>query len=142
VPNALAPNIGSNPQSFGPLLGNPAEFAAPQGLTFGDAGRNSLNNPHRTNFDMSLMKTWRVFGERALQFRVDAFNVFNHTQFEIYDAVKGNTGSNIINCYGPASTGYSAAGGAGTNCLLGSSFLHPVDAHAPRTIQLGAKFNF
>jgi hypothetical protein len=142
VPNALAPNIGSNPQSFGPLLGNPAEFAAPQGLTFGDAGRNSLNNPHRTNFDMSLMKTWRVFGERALQFRVDAFNVFNHTQFEIYDAVKGNTGSNIINCYGPASTGYSAAGGAGTNCLVGSSFLHPVDAHAPRTIQLGAKFNF
>jgi hypothetical protein len=73
---------------------------------------------------------------------MDTFNVFNHTQFEIYDPIRGNTGNNTINCYGPASTGYSAAGGDGTNCLLGSSFLHPVDAHAPRTIQLGAKFSF
>lgn len=142
VHNALPPYVGNNPQSFGPLLGNPAEFAAPQGLTFGNAGRNSLNNPRRTNFDMSLLKTWRVFGERSLQFRVEAFNVFNHTQFEIYDPLKGNTGSNIINCYGAGSTGYSAAGGGGTNCLIGSSFLHPVDAHLPRTLQLGAKFSF
>jgi len=142
VSNAYLPYAGYNPQSFGPLLGNPAEFAAPQGLTFGDAGRNSLNNPHRTNFDMSLLKAFRVWGERSLQIRMDTFNVFNHTQFEIYDPIRGNTGNNTINCYGPASTGYSAAGGDGTNCLLGSSFLHPVDAHAPRTIQLGAKFSF
>ena len=91
---------------------------------------------------MSLLRTWRVLGERSLQFRFEAFNVFNHTQFNIYDPLKGNTGSNVINCYGPGSTGYSAAGGAGTNCLVGSSFLHPVDAHQPRTLQLGAKFNF
>lgn len=140
-PYGYSPN-GNNSRSFGPLLGNPAAFAAPQGLTFGDAGRNSMNNPFRTNFDMSLLRTFRVFGERSLQFRVEAFNVFNHTQFEIYDPIKGNTGSNIINCYGPASTGYSAAGGGGTNCLIGSSFLHPVDAHRPRTLQLGAKFVF
>jgi hypothetical protein len=131
-----------NPGSFGPLLGNPAEFAAPQGLTLGNAGRNFLNNPGRTNFDMALLKTWHVWNERVLQFRVEAFNVFNHTQFNIYDPLKGNTGSNVINCYGPASTGFSAAGGDGTNCLLGSSFLHPVDAHQPRTMQLGAKFSF
>ncbi len=142
VPNAFMPYVGSNNLSFGPLLGNPAAFAAPQGLTLGDAGRNYLNNPGRTNFDMSLLRTWRVFGERALQFRVDAFNVFNHTQFNIYDPLKGNTGSNVISCYGTASTGYSAAGGGGTNCLIGNSFLHPVDAHQPRILQLGAKFSF
>ncbi len=142
VPNASTPFVGNNSQSFGPLLGNPAAFAAPQGLTYGSAGRNYLNNPGRTNFDMSLLKTWHVLGERALQFRVDAFNVFNHTQFNIYDPLKGNTGSNVINCYGAASTGYSAAGGGGTNCLIGNSFLHPVDAHQPRVIQLGAKFSF
>ncbi len=141
-PYGSSPQVSGNSQSFGPLLGNPAAFSAPQGLTFGDAGRNSLNNPHRTNFDMSLLRTFRVWGERSLQFRIDAFNVFNHTQFEIFDPVRGNTGSNTINCYGPASTGYSAAGGGGTNCLTGSSFLHPIDAHAPRTIQLGAKFSF
>ncbi len=142
VPNSLPPYVGNNSQSFGPLLGNPAAFAAPQGLTLGNAGRNYFTNPGRTNFDMSLLKTWRVLGERSLQFRVEAFNVFNHTQFAIYDPLKGNTGSNVISCYGPASTGYSAAGGAGTNCLVGNSFLHPVDAHQPRTLQLGLKFAF
>jgi len=141
-PHAYPPAGASNNRSFGPILGNPAAFAAPQGLTFGNAGRNFLNNPHRTNFDMSLLKTFRVFGERSLQLRVEAFNVFNHTQFEIYNPLKGNTGSNIINCYGPASTGYSAGGGGGTNCLAGNSFLHPVDARLPRTLQLGAKFSF
>jgi hypothetical protein len=141
VQGAQTPYI-PNPSSFGPLLGNPAQFAAPQGLTLGNAGRNYLNNPGRTNFDMALLKTWRVLGERVLEVRVEAFNVFNHTQFNLYDPLKGNTGSNVINCYGPASTGYSAAGGAGTNCLIGNAFLHPVDAHQPRTLQLGAKFSF
>ena len=142
VPNASLPPLPANSLSFGPLLGNPNAFAAPQGLTLGDAGRNYLNNPGRTNFDMSLLRTWRVLGERALQFRVEAFNIFNHTQFNIYDPLKGNTGSNVINCYGAASTGYSAAGGGGINCLVGNSFLHPVDAHQPRIVQLGAKFIF
>jgi hypothetical protein len=141
-PSAYPPGGATNPQSFGPILGNPAAFAAPQGLTFGNAGRNFLNNPHRTNFDMSLLKDFRVFGERSLQFRVEAFNVFNHTQFRLYDPLLGNTGSNTISCYGGPSVGYSAAGGGGTNCLTGSSFLHPVDAHRARTLQLGAKFTF
>jgi hypothetical protein len=140
--SAYPPEGASNPLSFGPILGNPAAFAAPQGLTFGNAGRNYLNNPGRTNFDMSLLKTIRVLGERSLQFRVEAFNVFNHTQFVLYNPILGNTGSNVISCYGGASAGYSAAGGGGTNCLTGSSFLHPVDAHRPRTLQLGAKFTF
>ena len=101
-----------------------------------------MNNPSRTNFDMSLIKNIRVWSERNLEIRVEAFNVFNHTQFRIYDPNLGNTGSNTVSCYGGASTNYSAAGGGGTNCLTGSSLLHPVDAHRPRTLQLGAKFTF
>ena len=49
----------NNSQSFGPLIGNPSEFVAPRGLTFGDAGRNFLNNPARTNFDTALLKHLR-----------------------------------------------------------------------------------
>src|SRR5262249_53790831 len=41
---------------FGPLLGNPNQFVAPTGFTFGDSGRNFLHNPSRTNFDMALAK--------------------------------------------------------------------------------------
>lgn len=130
-------------QSFGPLLANPQAYVAPRGLTFGDCGRNSLNNPQRTNFNVSLLKHFNVFGERDLEFRAEAFNLFNHTQFRIYDpAHPGNTGNNVIGCYGGANVNYSAAGGGGVDCLTGNSFLHPVDAHDPRIFQFGLKLNF
>ncbi len=62
-----------------------------------------------------------------MEFRAEAFNVFNHTQFRIYDpSHPGNTGNNVINCYGDITTGYSAGA---SSCLVGNSFLHPVDAH-------------
>ncbi len=145
-----------NPQSIGPLLYNPGAFAAPQGLTFGDAGRNVLNNPHRINFDMSLLKTFKVTEGSNLEFRVEGFNVFNHTQFRIFNPNLGNQANNEISCYGGGTGGlpYTAAGGY-TNipgsgngqptlvdCTTGSSFLRPIDAHRPRTLQLGLKYNF
>jgi hypothetical protein len=137
-PSARAPGSGNTSSTIGPLLGNPNMFVAPTGLTYGDTGRNILNNPSRLNFDMALMKTMQ-FGERySLQFRVEAFNVFNHTQFRIYDPSNvGNTGNNIISCYGGPN---NSAGNSA--CLATSSFLHPVDAHRPRTLQLGIKFFF
>jgi len=141
--NSHVPSGSNIPGTFGPLLLNPAAYVAPRGLTFGDCGRNSANNPSRTNFNLSLIKHWKVFGERDLEFRVEGFNVFNHTQFRIYDpSHPGNTGNNIIGCYGAASANYSAAGGGGTDCLSGNSFLHPVDAHDPRILQFGLKFAF
>jgi hypothetical protein len=134
---------GDNAQSIGPILANPGAFAAPRGLTFGDCGRNSLNNPSRTNFNVSLLKHFKVLGERDIEFRAEAFNIFNHTQFRIYDpAHPGNSGNNVIGCYGGAAVNYSAGGGGGVDCLTGSSFLHPVDAHDPRIIQFGLKFAF
>jgi Carboxypeptidase regulatory-like domain len=130
-------------QTFGPLLYNPSAYVAPRGLTFGNCGRNSLKNPSRINFNVSLLKHFHVFGERDLEFRAEAFNVFNHTQFRIYDpSHPGNTGNNIIGCYGGANVKYSAAGGGGVDCLTGNSFLHPVDAHDPRILQFGLKFSF
>jgi hypothetical protein len=141
-PDFAAPAVG-NAKSFGPLLANPGMFMAPRGLTFGDCGRNSLNNAKRTNFNASFLKHFKVFGERNLEFRAEAFNIFNHTQFRIYDASHpGNTGNNIIGCYGGASANYSAAGGGGVDCLTGNSFLHPVDAHDPRILQFGLKLDF
>ena len=141
-PNGAVPAGGNNGRSFGPLLLNPGAFAAPRGLTFGDAGRNALNNPSRLNFDMAILKHFNFGENRVLEFRAEAFNVFNHTQFRIYDSNMGNTGTNTVSCYGGPAANYSAAGGGGVDCLTGSSFLHPVDAHRPRTMQLGVKFSF
>lgn len=133
---------GNNAKSFGPLIGNPSEFVAPRGLTFGDAGRNFLNNPRRTNFDMSLLKHFKIRERGDLEFRAEAFNIFNHTEFRIYDPDNpGSTGNNIISCYaGPV---YSAGfKGSAADCVTGASFLHPLDAHRPRTIQFGLKLGF
>jgi hypothetical protein len=157
------PDVIGNPHSVlpatfgasgvGPLLYNPAAFAAPQGLTFGNAGRNFLTNPHRLNFDMSLLKNFKVTEASNLEFRAEAFNIFNHTEFRIFNPNIGNTASNTIGCYGGPDD--SAAGGLtpvpgaplGTppvdvNCTTGGAFLRPVDSHRPRTIQLGLKYQF
>jgi hypothetical protein len=135
-----APN---NALSFGRLLGNPLEFVAPRGLTFGDAGRNFLNNPGRLNFDMAFLKHFKPTENSQLEFRAEVFNVFNHTEFRVYDPDNpGGTGNNVISCYGGPqySAGFQAAGGA--DCLTGASFLHPIDAHRPRTVQFGLKLAF
>ncbi|MGA9039782.1 MAG: carboxypeptidase regulatory-like domain-containing protein [Terriglobales bacterium] len=131
-----------NTSSFGPLLLNPNEFVAPRGLTFGDAGRNFLNNPNRLNFDMSLLKHFPIHEGSEVEFRLEAFNIFNHTQFRIYNPDLGNTGSNTVSCYGGSDYSAGAYFPGGTDCLTGSSFLHPVDAHRPRTLQVALKYNF
>ena len=132
----------SNPQSFGPLIGNPSQFVAPRGLTFGNAGRNFLTNPSRLNVDLSVLKHFKIRESGQLEFRAEAFNVLNHTQFRIYDPDNpGSTGNNIVGCYaGPL---YSAGfKGSGADCVTGASFLHPLNAHRPRTIQFGLKLAF
>ena len=136
-PHARAPLGATNPQSVGPVLANPAAFAAPVGLTFGDAGRNFLNNPSRLNFDVALLKHFKITEGSNLEFRSEAFNVFNHTQFRMYDPDLGNTASNTISCYGGPN---NSAGDP--SCLSGSAFLHPVDAHRARTMQFGLKYSF
>jgi hypothetical protein len=128
-PNA-APPVNQVAGVPGPLLYNPLAFAEPTGLTFGDAGRNILNGPSRWQLDTGLFKHFPVHGEhQALEFRAEAFNVFNHTQF---------SGVNTTaSCY---------AGATNTpgdpSCLAGSTFLHPTSAHNPRILQLGLKFLF
>ena len=116
------------PSVRGPLLYNPAAYAAPTGLTFGDVGRNTLTNPGRINFDFGLFKRF-AFGEKyALDFRWENFNLFNHTQY--------NGISNGMDC---APTG-STAGDA--SCLSSSSFLHASGAHLARRMQFGLRFQF
>ena len=141
-PHSKTPAGGNNAKSFGPLLLNPAAFVAPRGLTFGNAGRNILNNPARWNWDMALLKNFPIGEQLGFQFRAEAFNIFNDTQFRIYDPLLGNQAQNEISCYGGNAAYYSAAGGDGSDCLTGKSFLHPVDAHRPRTLQLALKFSF
>ena len=127
-PNAI-PNLTSSPAGvYGPLLFNPAAFAAPQGLSFGTAGRDSLNNPSRTNFDMGLFKHFAISEARGVEFRAEGYNVFNHTQ---WNGVNGGT-----SCFG-------ADNSAGDpTCYANNGFLRAAGAHNPRILQLGMKLIF
>ncbi len=116
--------------SPGSLLFNPAAFADPTGLTFGNGGRNLLNNPARTNWDMGLFKHFPLKSEtRAVEFRAEAFNVLNHTQWSGVNS--------SASCYAGAN---NSAGDP--SCLTTSTFLLPSGAHNPRILQLGLKLLF
>jgi hypothetical protein len=61
-------------------------------VTRGNERRNNVTQPGINNWDMGLQKSFRVFGEgRELQFRADAFNAFNHTQWLNFYNGCGNT---------------------------------------------------
>ena len=57
-------------------------YGGPVGFKIG--ARNSLRGPNFFNADLGLGKTFPIVGERVnLKFRADAFNAFNHPNFEI-----------------------------------------------------------
>jgi hypothetical protein len=71
---------------------NPAAFANPAIGSFGDLTHNAARGPGRDNWNMSLFKSF-VFSESRgsrLEFRVETFNLWNHTQF---NQVSNNFGS-------------------------------------------------
>ena len=105
----------------GPRLYNSDAFGPPQGLTYGTAGRNILNLPSRTNFDMGLFKSFAVHEDMHFEFRAEAFNVFNHTQW---------SGINQNSCYSSQQ-----------DCSA-SPFLTATSAHNARILQLAGKFVF
>jgi len=152
------PDLVGNPNSgagsvapangYGPLLVNPAAFAAPRGLTFGDSPRNVARNPHIINFDMALFKRIPLKERTSLEFRAEAFNVFNHTEWGYINGGAGSASYNGSVTGGSASAGcYGAGGSAGDpGCVNDpnnpNNFLRPGAAHNPRILQLALKFIF
>ncbi len=64
---------------------NPACAAPSPGSIGLESGINFLYGPHVVNFDMALQKEFAVKERVRFQFRVDAFNAFNHTEFSGYN---------------------------------------------------------
>jgi opacity protein-like surface antigen len=59
---------------------NPASFAVPAAYTFGNEGRNDLVGPRYADVDFNASKDFPIESTR-LQFRAEAFNLFNHTNY-------------------------------------------------------------
>jgi len=69
---------------------NTSAFAFPAFGSFGDAGRNILDGPGFANVNASLMKTTKLREGLDLQFRAEAFNLFNHPNFNLPDNFLGS----------------------------------------------------
>ncbi len=114
-----------NPQTFQTIGGNggnyyfnPGNFSATQlnaldaiarmnpaalpGYTYGTLPRNSFRGPGQTNLDLSLAKHFRIAERFDGELRLDAFNVFNHTEFKNPDTtVTDATFGQISTTYDP-----------------------------------------
>lgn len=117
TPNITAGDlkISTNPRS-GKTAFNMALFGLPALGQVGSAPRRFFDGPGMANFDMALEKNLKLSESKSLQFRMEAFNVFNHAQFYGPAVVNGNISS--------------------------ANFGQVVSAAAPRLVQLAAKFAF
>jgi hypothetical protein len=86
-PNVIAPVTypGTLQQWF-----SIASYGIPAAYTYGNAGRDTLVGPGRTNLDLSLFKSFTIREQKRIEFRAEAFNVFNHPQFGLPNPNIGN----------------------------------------------------
>ncbi len=62
----------------------------------GTARRGAVNGPGLWRYDMSLMKAFRITERSNLQFRAEAFNLFNHTNFQSIGTTRGTGTYNSV----------------------------------------------
>ena len=107
--------LNKNPRN-GNSYFNTSLFALQPLGTPGNSKRRFFYGPGSDNYDMALGKNLPLKEDKAILFRIEAFNVFNHAQF-----------------FGPSSV----------NGVLGSSsFGQVVSAAPPRILQAAARFSF
>ena len=113
--NGGALDLNQNPRNGRPYF-NTSQFSENALGTPGTARRRFFYGPGMDNYDVALLKNVRLTESKSLQFRIEAFNAFNHAQFFGPQAVDGNIDS--------------------------STFGQAISAAPPRLVQLGAKFLF
>jgi Carboxypeptidase regulatory-like domain/TonB dependent receptor-like, beta-barrel len=95
---------------------NRSLFSTPELGQLGSAPRRFFYGPGIENFDMALIKNMKVGPSKALQVRLEGFNVFNHPQFYGPGAIDGN--------------------------IQSQTFGQIIAAAPPRQVQIAAKVTF
>ncbi|MEI9815394.1 MAG: carboxypeptidase regulatory-like domain-containing protein [Acidobacteriota bacterium] len=107
--------LNGNPRNALPYF-NTSLFTLNALGTPGTASRRSFHGPGTFNSDLALLRNFKFSETKALQFRFETFNTFNHTQFFGPSAVDGDFNSQF--------------------------FGQVVKASPPRHVQLALKFTF
>ena len=108
--------LNHNPRTHGNNYFDTADFSINPLGTPGTSKRRFFFGPGAENYDMALQKKLSLTDSKSLMFRVESFNVFNHTQFTGPGSVDGNIGS--------------------------STFGNAISAAPPRILQAALKFTF
>ena len=85
-------HINTNPRD-GAGVFDASQLSLPALGTLGNARRRFFSGPGMENFDATVSREFSMTDGRALEFRAEAFNVFNHAQFFGPAAVEGNISS-------------------------------------------------
>jgi carboxypeptidase family protein len=102
-------------------------FSLPQTRSLGfESGRNFLYRAPINSWDLSLSKRFQVKERARFEIRLDAFNAFNHTQFD------------TVNTTLTAGSPFDANG----NLVNKVGFGAVTSVRPPRNLQLGARFEF
>ncbi len=81
---------------------NTAAFAQPSPGTIGSSGRNILTGPGAFTMQLSLFRNIGLSERTKLQFRVEAFNVLNHTNFGLPGSTVGTSTYGVITSADPS----------------------------------------
>ena len=76
---------------------NPCAFDAQAVGAFGDSPRNPIRGPAAQVWDMGVMKNFPIHETWGLQFRAQAFNVFNHPGRTSVDSYFDDPSFGVIN---------------------------------------------
>jgi hypothetical protein len=111
-------NFGSNP-ALPNYYFNPNAFSDETPGMLGNEGKGNFHGPGINNTDLALIKSVKLGESRSVQLRLEAFNVFNHTQFLFSGNIPAFQDLNAPSTFGRVTTAYQG-----------------------RVVQLGAKIYF
>jgi Carboxypeptidase regulatory-like domain len=94
-PNRVGPGDLASGQSIYHWFDTTA-FVAPAQFTFGNSGTGILFGPSAFNVDLSLTRNFKLTERFGLNFRAEAFNTFNHTNFGNPNVSIGTASAGII----------------------------------------------
>ena len=120
----------------GGMAANPAAFTVLNtGQTQGDLGRNWLRGFGLTQLDFSLMRRFGLKDRATLEFRVEAFNIFNHPNF-----ANPSTFNNYVGApnFGQSQSMFGSGLGGGVPGLPNPLFA----IGGPRDMQLALRLEF
>jgi len=120
-PNAIADHVDATHEQWADGFNLPENFFSSPCLgCVSNLGRNTFVGPGYWNLDTSLFKNFRLSDRFQLQFRVEAFNIFNHTNFQLGENVGPSNNNRTQN------PDFGKAGGT----------------FSPRNLQFGLKLSF